>query len=116
MVAAQVSHSNIFEELPVTIRNAHYINGIMWELESAAASSPTQDHWQFESLDLVTEPILERNLEMAIDSLEEYYQDMGKYGYYMRNMARYKTQLAQHQQKRVPPSYFICSHTRADPK
>ena len=105
MAAAHVSHSNIFEELPITIRNAHYINGILWELDPML-SEDTQNQWHFEALDLVSEPILEKNLEMAIDSLEEYYQDMGKYGYYMRNMARYKTQLSQYLQKRVSHIFY----------
>jgi len=61
--------SQIFEEIPIVIRNSHLVNACLYEFEDSklidkSTSSP------LDVLDLSTNPFLEKNLESLIDSID----------------------------------------------
>jgi hypothetical protein len=96
MTAASLCPSTIFDEIPLVTRSSSYSSAVISGLEDL----DDENDWALTALEGVAEPVLEKNLEMVIDSLEEYYKDMGKYLNYTRNNSRYKAQLAQFMAKR----------------
>jgi len=75
-----LSFSDIFEELPIRIRNPHLCSSYLWELEDQLGLSSLS----FDCLDLTTNPFLEKNLESLIDYIDEFANEQSKYQNYQR--------------------------------
>jgi len=63
------SGSQIFEEVPIVIRNSNLVNACLYEFEDSKLidSSTSQP---LDILDLSTNPFLEKNVESLIDSID----------------------------------------------
>ncbi|KAF9157258.1 Eukaryotic translation initiation factor 3 subunit H [Actinomortierella ambigua] len=107
LAQSKLSFSNIFEELPITIRNSALLNALLFELESDESLEATASHLttynaansqqqqrktalstNFDMLDLSMDPYIERNLEQVMDSIDDHTQEQGNYAYWQRSVER----------------------------
>jgi len=82
------SWRDIFEEVPITIRNSHLVNACLFELEDSSLFSSDRNFGSYELLDLETNSFLEKNLESLIDSVEELSNEQSKFYFYQRNLQK----------------------------
>ncbi|KAF9971816.1 hypothetical protein BGZ73_005146 [Actinomortierella ambigua] len=106
LAQSKLSFSNIFEELPITIRNSALLNALLFELETddesldATAShlttynAPSSQQRKktlstnYDMLDLSMDPYIERNLEQVMDAIDDHTQEQGNYAYWQRSVER----------------------------
>jgi len=91
----EMSYSNLFEEVPVVIKNSNLINALVCEIESKL---PRHDNQQF--LSLATGSYLEKSVHLLIEGVDELGQDSQKLHNYQRNYARQQQMIDQWRQKR----------------
>ncbi|KAL4629826.1 eukaryotic translation initiation factor 3 subunit H [Arapaima gigas] len=92
---ANVGYENMFEEVPIVIKNSHLINVLMWELEEKSAV--TNKH---ELLNLSSSNHLEKSLQMLMDRVDDMSQEIVKYNTYSRNLSKQQQQKHQYLQRR----------------
>lgn len=73
----KVSYSQLFDEVPITIKNSHLVNEVLLELSEEI---PTERGNQF--LDLGTADVLETQLKHLMDSVDEVNQESIKFNKY----------------------------------
>ncbi|XP_070555504.1 eukaryotic translation initiation factor 3 subunit H-like [Ptychodera flava] len=91
---ANLSFQQMFEEIPIVIRNSHLINAMLCEIQSTQTSQP--DNF----LSLTTGPVLAKQLRLLMDSVDEANQDNNKYMNYLRNVAKQESAKQQYKYKR----------------
>ncbi|EPS32141.1 hypothetical protein PDE_07100 [Penicillium oxalicum 114-2] len=112
-------HQDIFEELPVQIHNSHLITSYIHQLQSPAASAPTDlpaslsaleagpfsKHNtltpNFDNLSLNVDPFLEKNCNLLLDSIESHNTEVNNYQYYQRVLGREQQKINNWKQKRA---------------
>jgi len=77
------SFDDIFEEVPIKIHNPGLINAFLMELEETG----TMDY-DFDRLNLSTNPFLEKNLEFLIECLDDLGAEQNKLQYHQRNVQK----------------------------
>lgn len=107
LTKAKLTFSNIFEELPITIRNTALLTALLYELETAdesvevstshlttyksTASAPASKSVlapSFDVLDLSLDPYVAKNLENLMDTIDDHHQEQGNYAYWQRSVER----------------------------
>lgn len=94
--AARCSFENMFEEIPVVIRNSHLVNILLCELTE---STPVDVGKQL--LDMSTAFVLEKNLQAMMGCVDALNQETNKFINYQRQVMRQQQQKAQFLQKRA---------------
>ncbi|KAF7691162.1 eukaryotic translation initiation factor 3 subunit H-B [Silurus meridionalis] len=92
---ASVGYDNMFEEVPIVIKNSHLISVLLWELENK--STVVEKH---ELLSLSSSSHLEKSLQMLMDRVDEMCQDINKYNNYSRSLSKQQQQKHQYVQRR----------------
>ncbi|KAK5621869.1 Eukaryotic translation initiation factor 3 subunit H [Crenichthys baileyi] len=92
---ASVGFENMFEEVPIVIKNSHLINVLMWELEDKSTVSD-----KHELLNLSSSNHLEKSLQLLMDRVDDLNQDIVKYNTYSRNLSKQQQQKHQYLQRR----------------
>ncbi|XP_062898339.1 eukaryotic translation initiation factor 3 subunit H-B [Mobula hypostoma] len=92
---ALITSENMFEEVPIIIKNSHLVNVLLWELEEKSSVSEKQ-----ELLNLASGNHLEKNLQLLMDRVDEMSQDIIKYNTYMRNVTKQQQQKQQYLHRR----------------
>jgi len=95
MVKHNINFENIFEEIPVVLKNSHLVNALLCEL-----SDKTRKEQKFNSLDLGTSSILEKNMRQLMDCVDEVSMDTNKYLNWQRNNFRQSQAKQQYIMKR----------------
>ncbi|XP_013405028.1 eukaryotic translation initiation factor 3 subunit H [Lingula anatina] len=90
-----ISFENMFEEIPVVMKNSHLVNALLCEIQEIA---PEAEHYQ--SLDLATASVLEKNVRQLMENVDELVQDTNKYINYQRQSAKQQQAKQQYLQKR----------------
>ncbi|KAF5113098.1 hypothetical protein DV454_003808 [Geotrichum candidum] len=98
-----LTYRNIFDELPVSIKNSHLVTLFLQTLEKKNASQthPTSLASNFDKFDISIDFYLERNIEGIFNSIDGFHTDQGSYNWYQRQMAREKLKIKQWQHKRA---------------
>jgi len=92
---AKISYENLFEELPVTIKNSHLVNISMCEMALAQKPGPTK-HF----LDLGSSGTLEKCMRQTMGHVDHLKDEVNKYIKYSANKQRYETLKENYIQKR----------------
>ncbi|RXM99483.1 Eukaryotic translation initiation factor 3 subunit H [Acipenser ruthenus] len=92
---ASIGFENMFEEVPIVIKNSHLINVLMWEMEQKSAVSDKQ-----ELLNLSSSNHLEKSLQLLMDRVDDMSQDIVKYNTFSRNVSKQQQQKHQYVQRR----------------
>lgn len=97
-----LSYHNVFDELPVTIKNSHLVTLFLQSLEKSKseAANPSSLAHSYEKFDISIDSYLEKNIEGIFDSVDSFNVDQGNYNWYQRQLAREKLKIQQWQQKR----------------
>jgi len=93
--SANINFENMFEEVPVVVKNSHLVNSLCCELEEIA---PSKDKYQF--LDLASGFVLEKNLRLLIECVDEMSQDANRYFSFQRQLAKQNQAKLAYQSKR----------------
>jgi translation initiation factor 3 subunit H len=80
---AGLSFEEMFEEVPLVIKNSHLTNALCCELEEIA---PTENPYDF--LDLATSSVLEKDLKLLLEAVDDISQDSNKFFNYQRQLSR----------------------------
>ncbi|KAF9024523.1 hypothetical protein BGZ52_010852 [Haplosporangium bisporale] len=110
LAKAKLTFSNIFEELPITIRNSALLNALLYELETPDESvevstshlttyKSTNNNAQstgsktvltpnYDMLDLSMDPYVAKNLEFLMETIDDHTQEQGNYAYWQRSVER----------------------------
>ncbi|KAF9428698.1 hypothetical protein BGZ94_001395 [Podila epigama] len=106
LAKAKLTFSNIFEELPITIRNSALLDALLYELETSddavevstshlttykrnnAGSTKSVLTPSYDMLDLSMDPYVAKNLEYLMDTIDEHTQEQGNYAYWQRSVER----------------------------
>ncbi|KAK2742562.1 hypothetical protein FQN57_005188 [Myotisia sp. PD_48] len=111
-------YSDIFIELPVTIYNSHLLTSYLHQIPSSppteeldmpsslaslmssplASSNPLTPN--FDNLLLSIDPILEKNCDLLLESIETHHTENNNFQYYQRALAREQVKISAWQAKR----------------
>ena len=87
--ANQNSRADVFQELPISVRNSHLHSALLLELQDECGlSTSTAD---FARLELNTNPFLEKQLQLLIESIEDLQQESNRLQHYERAVQRQKS-------------------------
>uniref|UniRef100_A0A4W4GCA5 Eukaryotic translation initiation factor 3 subunit H n=2 Tax=Electrophorus electricus TaxID=8005 RepID=A0A4W4GCA5_ELEEL len=78
-----VGYRNMFEEVPIVIKNSHLINVLFWELEEKSLCSR-----KHKLLNLSSSTHLEKSLQMLMDRVDDMSQEIVKYNDYSRRLRK----------------------------
>ncbi|MCI4392133.1 hypothetical protein PGIGA_G00142430 [Pangasianodon gigas] len=92
---ASMGYENMFEEVPIVIKNSHLINVLLWELEDK--STVVEKH---ELLSLSSSSYHEKSLQMLMDRVDDMCQDISKYNNFSRSLSKQQQQKHQYVQRR----------------
>ncbi|XP_058610430.1 eukaryotic translation initiation factor 3 subunit H-B isoform X4 [Onychostoma macrolepis] len=92
---ASVGYENMFEEVPIVIKNSHLISVLLWELEDKSTAAD-----KHELLNLSSSTHLEKSLQMLMDRMDDMSQDIVKYNNYCRSLSKQQQQKHQYIQRR----------------
>nr|XP_021149906.1 eukaryotic translation initiation factor 3 subunit H [Columba livia] len=84
---ANICYENMFEEVPIVIKNSYLINVMLWELEKKSAVAD-----RHELLSLASSNHLGKSLQLLMDRVDEMSQDIVKYNTYLRNVSKQQQQ------------------------
>uniref|UniRef100_A0A8V0XZS7 Eukaryotic translation initiation factor 3 subunit H n=1 Tax=Gallus gallus TaxID=9031 RepID=A0A8V0XZS7_CHICK len=84
---ANIAYENMFEEVPIVIKNSYLINVMLWELEKKSAVAD-----RHELLSLASSNHLGKSLQLLMDRVDEMSQDIVKYNTYLRNVSKQQQQ------------------------
>ncbi|KAJ8033941.1 Eukaryotic translation initiation factor 3 subunit H [Holothuria leucospilota] len=89
-----LGYENLFEEIPIVVKNSHLINALVCEVEEI--SPPSGDSF----LSLSSGNLLEKNVELLMDQVDDLNQDINKYVNYQRQINKLITAKQQYLYKR----------------
>uniref|UniRef100_A0A9J8DCQ5 Eukaryotic translation initiation factor 3 subunit H n=1 Tax=Cyprinus carpio carpio TaxID=630221 RepID=A0A9J8DCQ5_CYPCA len=97
---ASVGYENMFEEVPIVIKNSHLINVLLWELEDKSTAAD-----KHELLNLSSSTHLEKSLQMLMDRVDEMSQDINNCLFFipLQYIQRRQQENAQRQSRGEPP-------------
>ena len=120
LAKAKLTFSNIFEELPITIRNTALLDALLYELETTDETlEVSTSHLNtyknndssnknssvltpsFDMLDLSMDPYVAKNLENLMETIDDHTQEQGNYAYWQRSVERENKKKAAHILTRV---------------
>jgi len=81
LAKANVTFNEVFEEIPIKIANSGLARAFLQELEETGSVD-----YEFERLNLSTNPFLEKNLEFLIECLDDLGAEQSKLQYHQRNV------------------------------
>nr|KAG5714025.1 hypothetical protein BaRGS_020353 [Batillaria attramentaria] len=90
-----VSFENMFEEIPVVLKNSHLANALLCELTDSTKKNQT-----FSFLDLGTSAVLEKNLRQLMECVDDVAMDTNKYLNFQRQNFRQQQAKQQYLLKR----------------
>ncbi|CAI2172327.1 17085_t:CDS:2 [Funneliformis geosporum] len=111
LIKNKLTFSNIFEELPITVKNSHLVTALLHSLddyEHVIPKSASLDKEKvvsplspnFDTLELSLDPYIEKNLEFLLESVEEHTQEQNTYAFWQRSVSREQTKIQVALQKR----------------
>jgi len=74
-----LSFENMFEEIPVVIKNSHLMNVALCEIEDKLSTKKT-----YNNLDMATGNVMENYLRLLMDTVDDLSQDTNKYHNYQK--------------------------------
>jgi len=95
LAKADLSFTDVFEEIPIKIHNSHLVNAFLFELEEDLSFNS-----DFDRLYLSTNAFLEKNLEFLNECLDDLATEQNKFQYYQRSIAKQQAQQHAWLQKR----------------
>merc|ERR1719228_25160 len=95
MAAHNINFDNLFEEIPIVLRNSHLVNTLLCEL-----AEKTRKQQKFSSLDLGTSSMLEKNMRQLMECVDDVAMDTNKYLNFQRNNFRQQQAKQQYIAKR----------------
>merc|ERR1712180_86718 len=95
LAAKGISFDNLFEEVPVIVKNSNLMNALLCEVEETS-SLPNRENF----LSLATGSYLEKSVHLLIEGVDELCQDAQKLHNYQRNYARQQQQIDAYRQRR----------------
>jgi len=87
ILKAGVCAEDIFEELPIQVRNSNLIKAFLLQMEDTPKRPPADVE-----AGITSNPFLEKNLECLIDSIEDLAQESARFQYYQRASGRHSAQ------------------------
>lgn len=90
-----MGYSKILKELPVTVRNSKLMNSLLCELEMQSSTTPKPDF-----LGLSADQVLQKNMQLLMDSVDSLQQDTYRLLGYEKNLAKQAQQKQQFLQRR----------------
>ena len=94
-----MSFNDVFEEIPIQIKNAHLNSAFLWEVEDSASWGARG--LDFDRLDLSTNPFLEKNMEFLVEYIDELVGEQNKLQNHYRAVQRQQQQQTAWYAKRV---------------
>jgi len=88
ILKAGVCAEDIFEELPIQVRNSNLIRAFLLQMDDSEQKKPMADA----EGDVTSNPFLEKNLEYLIDSIDDLAQESSRFQYYQRALGRHSAQ------------------------
>merc|ERR1711871_1165692 len=88
ILKAGVCAEDIFEELPIQVRNSNLIRAFLLQMDDSEQKKPLADA----EGDVTSNPFLEKNLEYLIDSIDDLAQESSRFQYYQRALGRHSAQ------------------------
>jgi len=92
---SNLTYEDVFEEIPIRVHNSHLVNAFLCDLADKGSAD-----YDFERLNLSTNPFLERNLEFLIDAMDDLGAEQSKFRFFQNNQQRQQAQQAAWLQKR----------------
>lgn len=92
------TNGEVFQELPVKVRNSHLSSALLLELQDECGINANAA--DFERLELHTNPFLEKQLQLLIESIDDLQMESQKLQHYDRNQQRQKAAQQQYLLKR----------------
>jgi len=99
LIKSKQSFTNIFEEVPIEIKNSVLVNQFLAELQKRGKWVNEKYASDFEKLDLSINPFLEKNMEFLIESVDELNVEQRQLQYYHRKKFQKKKEGATEDQK-----------------
>ena len=94
ILKAGVCADDIFEELPISIRNNNLTKAFLLQMDDTPTKKSSDED------DIAANPYLEKNIECLIDSIDDLAQESSKIQYFQRQTNRAQQQYQQQLQKR----------------
>mmetsp|Transcript_35667 Transcript_35667/g.59129 ORF Transcript_35667/g.59129 Transcript_35667/m.59129 type:complete len:338 (+) Transcript_35667:101-1114(+) len=88
LASANLSTSDVFQELPIRVRNSHLNSALLLELQDECGANP--NHSDFQRLELHTNPFLEKQMQLLIECIDDLQQESNKLQHHERNVQRQK--------------------------
>ncbi len=88
LAAAGLSNSDVFQELPIRVRNSHLSSALLLELQEQCELHPNAA--DFARLELHTNPFLEKQMQLLIECIDDMQQEAIKLQHHERNVQRQK--------------------------
>lgn len=83
ILKAGVCAEDIFEELPIQVRNSNLIRAFLLQMDSQPKMPVAE---------ITSNPFLEKNLECLLDSIDDLAQESARFQYYQRALGRHSAQ------------------------
>ena len=96
--ANQTATAEVFQELPIKVRNSHLNSALLLELQDECGIQPNAS--DFSRLELNTNPFLEKQLQLLIECIEDLQAESNKLQHYERAVQRQKSAQSQYLTKK----------------
>lgn len=96
--ANMFSNCDIFQELPVRVRNSQLSSALLLELQDECGIDASASN--FSRLELHTNPFLEKQMQLLIECIDDLQQESNKLQHHERNIQRQKAAQVQYMQKK----------------
>lgn len=98
LASTDVSTADVFQELPIRVRNSHLSSALLLELQDECGlKANTAD---FRRLELHTNPVLEKQMQLLIECIDDLQQESNKLQHHERNLQRQKAMQQQYLSKK----------------
>mmetsp|Transcript_28009 Transcript_28009/g.90568 ORF Transcript_28009/g.90568 Transcript_28009/m.90568 type:complete len:342 (+) Transcript_28009:28-1053(+) len=98
LAAANLATSDVFQELPIKVRNSHMSSALLLELQDECGIKANAA--DFQRLELHTNPFLEKQMLLLIECTDDMQQESSKLQNYERNSQRQKAAQQQYLAKK----------------
>eukprot|EP00967_Tisochrysis_lutea_P135212 scaffold239590_cov28-Tisochrysis_lutea.AAC.2 len=98
LAEANLATSDVFQELPIKVRNSHMSSALLLELQDECGIKANAA--DFQRLELHTNPFLEKQMQLLIECTDDMQQESIKLQYYERNSQRQKAAQQQYLAKK----------------
>jgi len=88
LAGANQTNADVFQELPVKVRNSHLSSALLLELQDECGINANAA--DFDRLELHTNPFLEKQMQLLIESIDDLQMESHKLQHYDRNVQRQK--------------------------